>query len=542
MALPTPMEAGHRRSASNSQVPQPAEGSRFSNMKNSLVRPRLLVVILAYEQAEGTLAALLDRIFLEVVDSYFCEVLVIDDPTSDYTSRVAREYRNRHPARPLTTLLNEYSQGCGGNQKIAYSYAIAEQFDFVAVIQDGGQYAEVLLHLVEPLRREETDLVLGSRVIAGDARKSKMPFRKHALERLLTATQNLMLRSGFSDLYSGFRAYSVKALESVPYRLNSNGLNFETEIIIQLLNASMRIMEAPIPSHRDNVMRRTHGLKHSGDALLTTLRSVLHRAGLLYQRRFDANIEANHHYELKLGYASSHSWALEAVPDGASVLDIGAGPGSLATELMKKGCTVGIVDQHVPIESGGMDVVKQNLDDPLQFDIRPYEYIFLLDIIEHLRSPEQFLERLRKQFDNKPKTVILTTPNIAFIVQRLMLLIGQFNYGREGILDATHTRLFTFRTLEHLLRDAGFRITRIRGIPAPFPKLFGPGVLGKVAVSINLGLIFLSKTLFAYQIFVEAETTPDVEFLLRDAKRLSEICAIKGIGPANSEGPFRRAL
>ena len=55
---------------------------------------------------------------------------------------------------------------------------------------------------------------------------------------------------------------------------------------------------------------------------------------------------------------------------------------------------------------------------------------------------------------------MLTTPNVAFVVQRLMLLLGQFNYGKAGILDRTHTRLFTFRTLERLLRDAGFRIKR----------------------------------------------------------------------------------
>ena len=50
-----------------------------------------------------------------------------------------------------------------------------------------------------------------------------------------------------------------------------------------------------------------------------------------------------------------------------------------------------------------------------------------------------------------------------------MLLVGQFNYGKAGILDRTHTRLFTFRSLRYLLRDAGFRIKRVRGIPAPFP-------------------------------------------------------------------------
>ncbi|MCI0671073.1 MAG: hypothetical protein L0Y64_11465, partial [Myxococcaceae bacterium] len=103
----------------------------------------------------------------------------------------------------------------------------------------------------------------------------------------------------------------------------------------------------------------------------------------------------------------------------------------------------------------------------------------------------------------------------------LMLLAGQFNYGKAGILDRTHTRLFTFRSLRQLLRDAGFRIRTVRGVPAPFPKVLGNGLLGRSAVALNLALIWLSKSLFSYQIFVVAETTPDIDFVLRDTKTRS---------------------
>ena len=97
-----------------------------------------------------------------------------------------------------------------------------------------------------------------------------------------------------------------------------------------------------------------------------------------------------------------------------------------------------------------------------------------------------------------------------------MLLFGQFNYGKAGILDRTHTRLFTFRSLRHLLTDAGFRIKEIRGVPAPFPKVLGDGLAGKGRRSRSTRLLIrLSQTLFSYQIFVVAETTPDVDFILR---------------------------
>ena len=99
-----------------------------------------------------------------------------------------------------------------------------------------------------------------------------------------------------------------------------------------------------------------------------------------------------------------------------------------------------------------------------------------------------------------------------------MLLAGQFNYGKAGILDRTHTRLFTFRGIQALLVDEGFQIKKVRGVPAPFPKVLGEGVLGKAAVKANELLIErVSKTLFSYQIYVEAQTTPGVEFLVHDA-------------------------
>jgi hypothetical protein len=163
----------------------------------------------------------------------------------------------------------------------------------------------------------------------------------------------------------------------------------------------------------------------------------------------------------------------------------------------------------------------QDLDDELRFDVAPYDVLLLLDVIEHLRDPERFVDRLRAKFDYTERTVILTTPNIAFIVQRFMLLFGQFNYGKQGILDRTHTRLYTFRGIKQLFRDGGFRVDEVKGIPAPFPKALGDGMLGRLATRINLALISVSKTLFSYQIYVKARTTPNVDFVLRSTQRSS---------------------
>jgi glycosyltransferase involved in cell wall biosynthesis len=485
-------------------------------------KPRLLVFVIAY-QAESTLAAVVSRIPREVFDRYQCEVLVVDDASSDRTFAIGKEYAATHPDLPLTVLRNEHNQGYGGNQKVGYAYAIAEGFDFVAMVHGDGQYApEELPRLLEPLSRGQADAVFGSRMMSRfGALEGGMPLYKFVGNKILTTLQNRLLGTRLSEFHSGYRIYSTATLKTIPFQLNSNDFHFDTEIIIQLLNAKRRIVELPIPTYYGSEISRVNGMKYAKDVMLATLRNVAHRSGLLYQRRFDTSAVDNSHYDLKLGYASSHSWALAAVPEGASVIDIGAGPGGLARELVRKGCKVTVVDQFPTQVQGDVEVIVQDLDAPPRFDVKPFSHLLLLDVIEHLRDPEQFIARLRAQFDFEPRTLVLTTPNVAFAVQRIMLLFGQFNYGKAGILDRTHTRLFTYRGLRHLLRDAGFRIKVARGVPVPFPKAFGDNFVSRALLRVNLALIRISKTLFSYQFYIEAETTPDVDFVLAAARRVS---------------------
>ncbi len=481
--------------------------------------PKLLIFVIAY-YAESTLRSVLERIPASVFENFDCEILVVDDASEDRTVAIGQEYQSSHPGIRMTVLANRYNQGYGGNQKVGYTYAIAQKFDFVAMLHGDGQYApEELPRLLEPLVRGEADAVFGSRMLTRFAAlQGGMPLYKYVGNKVLTRLQNAMLGTRLSEFHSGYRIYGIRALERIPFLLNSNDFHFDTEVIIQFFNAKMRIAELPIPTYYGDEICRVNGMKYAKEVLFATMQNVAHRSGLLYQRRFDPWTTGNTHYDLKLGYRSSHSMAIDAVPEGAAVLDIGAGPGGIAQELARKGCEVTVVDCELPdVETAGVKVVVQDLDAPLRIDASSFEYLLMLDIIEHLRDPEEFLAQLRRQFEHEPKKLVLTTPNIAFIVQRLMLAAGQFNYGKAGILDMTHRRLFTFRSIRHLLRDAGFRVTAIKGVPAPFPKVLGNGLAGRAAMAANEALIRASKTLFSYQIYIEAESTPDAQFLVEDA-------------------------
>jgi hypothetical protein len=98
-----------------------------------------------------------------------------------------------------------------------------------------------------------------------------------------------------------------------------------------------------------------------------------------------------------------------------------------------------------------------------------------------------------------------------------MLLFGQFNHGKRGILDLTHTRYFTFRTFKSLFEDCGFYISDVQGIPAPFPLVVKNRSAAKLLMRINSLLIKIFPQMFSYQILLEARPLQTVESLLKDA-------------------------
>ena len=490
---------------------------------NESRRPRVLVFIVAYN-AEKTIRSVVLRIPVALKETYDIDILIIDDSSADATFEKGHAVR-QDPALPfpLVVLYNPRNQGYGGNQKLGYHYAIERGYDFVALIHGDGQYApECLPDLLEPLRAGEAAAVFGSRMMTpSGARRGGMPLYKFVGNKVLTWIENRLLRTNLTEFHSGYRLYSVRALSQIPFDRNSRDFHFDTEIIIQLVVAGLPIKELPIPTYYGDEICYVNGMKYAFNVVKAVLVARLQNAGLFYDRKYDCAPANAQPYVPKFDYTSTHTLAFERIRPGSRVLDIGCAGGYLGAYLMnQKQCRVDGIDSFPGGEDASLSAFYlHNLNEgmpALAYD--QYDYVVMLDVIEHLARPELFLEQLRRALSLKPGIeVMLSTANIGFAVTRFMLLIGHFNYGRRGILDLTHTRLFTFRSFERALEQAGFDIVERVGVPGPFPLALGSSWFSRMLMKINQTLIAVSRGMFSYQIFLRVRPQPTLDYLLHTA-------------------------
>ncbi|HEY3053674.1 MAG TPA: methyltransferase domain-containing protein [Thermoanaerobaculia bacterium] len=132
--------------------------------------------------------------------------------------------------------------------------------------------------------------------------------------------------------------------------------------------------------------------------------------------------------------------------------------------------------------------------------------IVLADVLEHLRDAPGLL-RLARGALTKEGYLFVSVPNIANVTVRLGLLFGVFEYRERGILDNTHLRFYTLRTIRREIENAGFRIVAISGSSVPLRLIVGrymPEPLLRLGERMLTLLTRMWKSLFAYQIIIVA--------------------------------------
>jgi 2-polyprenyl-3-methyl-5-hydroxy-6-metoxy-1,4-benzoquinol methylase len=356
-----------------------------------------------------------------------------------------------------------------------------------------------------------------------------MPLYKYVGNKILTWFQNRLLRSSLSEFHSGYRVYSVEALKRIPFDLNTNLFHFDSEIIIQFVRSGLRILELPIPTYYGDEICYVNGMKYAWDVVLTTLRSRAQDFSLFYDRKFDCaqTPQKNAHYTIKLDYMSPHRQAIDTVGANQRVLDMGCASGYMGAELKARGCHVTGIDLYPANgKPSWLDrFIQHDLNSgELPVSLKDYDFVLILDAIEHLANPESFVGQLREAARSAVETKILvSTGNIGFFIPRLMLILGQLNYGKRGILDITHTRLFTFSSFRRLFEQAGFEILEERGMPAPFGLVIGNRWVARMLYGMNTALLRVWRSMFSYQIFLVVRPLPSLHDLLQRAYEHSEL-------------------
>jgi glycosyltransferase involved in cell wall biosynthesis len=203
-----------------------------------MIANRRVVTVLPAYNAERTL----ERTVAEVPAGLVDEFLLVDDGSQDRTIALAERLG-------LPCIAHDRNRGYGGNQKTCYAAALGRGADIVVMLHPDYQYSPRLLGAMAWLvASDEFDIVLGSRILGKGALAGGMPRYKYVANRVLTAYENILLGVKLSEYHTGYRAFSRRVLETVPFERNSDDFVFDNQILAQAVAFGFRIGEISCPT------------------------------------------------------------------------------------------------------------------------------------------------------------------------------------------------------------------------------------------------------------------------------------------------------
>jgi len=203
-----------------------------------MLHQKKIVVVMPAYNASKTLEMTYREIPHDIVD----EVILVDDASRDDTAVKAE-------ALGIHTIIHSENRGYGGNQKTCYREALSKGADVVVMLHPDYQYSPRLITaMASMVVSGHYDVVLGSRILGGDAMKGGMPLYKYIANRFLTLAENLALGVKLSEYHTGFRAFSCRVLETLPLDENSDDFVFDNEMLAQAVYFGFHIGEISCPT------------------------------------------------------------------------------------------------------------------------------------------------------------------------------------------------------------------------------------------------------------------------------------------------------
>ena len=247
-----------------------------------MIEGKRVIVVMPAFNAAGTLEVTYTSIPRGFVD----EILLVDDASRDATTHVAKELGIR-------VVSHKKNVGYGGNQKTCYRTALEMGADIVVMLHPDYQYPpELIPAMVCMIAYGPYDVVLGSRILAREALRGGMPVWKYASNRILTSIQNMLWQTNISEYHTGFRAFSRRLLETIPFELNSDEFVFDNQIIAQAVWHGFRIGEISCPTRyfpEASTISFRRALVYALGVCIITLELLMARLGIRTPAYLDKN-------------------------------------------------------------------------------------------------------------------------------------------------------------------------------------------------------------------------------------------------------------
>lgn len=204
-----------------------------------MYKDKKVVVVMPAYNASSTLHKTFEEIPSYLVD----EVILCDDASLDNTIQVATELGIEH------IIAHTVNKGYGGNQKSLYNKALDLNADIIIMLHPDYQYTPKLIPAMVNLIGEKLyPVVIGSRILGKGALKGGMPMYKYVANRVLTFIQNILVNQKLTEYHTGYRAFDVEVLRTIPFNENSDDFIFDNQLLSQIIYKGFAIGEISCPT------------------------------------------------------------------------------------------------------------------------------------------------------------------------------------------------------------------------------------------------------------------------------------------------------
>jgi len=369
-----------------------------------------------------------------------------------------------------------------------------------------------------------------------------MPVYKFVCNRILTTVENRVAGMDLSEWHSGYRAYSVAALKALPFERNSDGFDFDTQIILQLHAAGRRIAEVPIPTYYGDEICYVNGLRYAADVTRAVIRYRAHRMGF----GTGDSLPGDGAYEAKLDADTSHGRIL-AWLDGRPrlrVLDLGCSDGALGERVRACGHEVTGVDaeKHDGVGDRLDRFFEADLDSGIPAEVGDgFDVVLAADVLEHVRRPDLLLSDVRERL-SPGGSVIVSVPNFAHWYPRRGSRPAASTTPAGSSTPAPavlHPRSFRRLAAERFApagEPSACRSRVVRGATAPPAPSRRRSVSVAPAARASTVRRRLWPSLFAYQFLFELDPSPArLSAAHRDRRGGSPATGATAVGPFGAE-------